>query len=1073
MDSGRWIPRLKRFAMVAALALLLFGIVGYFAIPAAVRWGVETVASRELGRTVRLEGVSANPYTLSVTIRGLVVEGAAGDATPLLTIRELVANASLESIFRRAPVLDSLTIHGLTANLARLDQQHFNFSDIIDRLRAKPKTSDEPARFSLSNIEVADSVINFDDRPMTRKHALTEIRIGIPFISNLPTYAEINVQPAFFARLNGTPIDVKGETRPFADTLESSINLKLDALDIPTYLAYSPVRLNFTAPRGKLDTDLRVAFRRAAPAKGDRPAQTAQTVITGSVVVNEFALAAPAANPQPLIGWKSLRVVLDDVDPFARRAVVGDIVLSAPTVEVVRDTAGAINWVQFGKQPLLETATPAGGSSQSAAGTAPATPPPAPFAFTLRHAAISDGIVNYADDSAGRFRLQVINLGAEASELTTTSSARGKVRVSGDIGEGGGSTQLEGEVGLAPVAGRLAFTSRDVKMRTAARYLAHVVSATLDGSSDVDAILEFAAADPAMKIALREIKVRGKDIQVRGPAGSAANFDLAAIGIDGGEIDLNDRQITIAKLSLDGPRTIVRRMADGQINWLTVFRARPGQTAGTTEKQEGAAAAQPWKVTLKEASIARGDLQLEDLAVDPNVKLRASAITGTVSNVVSDGSQRAEIALRTRFGSGGTLAVNGGTKWNPLVSDLRVDARSLDIAAIRPYLAARLNAVLASALLSARGNAVVSQAADAPLKVGYKGSVRLANLHMLDARSENDLLKWQVLDLEQIDARIGEGPPNIAVGKVSLADFYARVIVSEQGRLNLADLIVREGQAPGPAAPPAEAKAAVASRPAEATMPVDRELAGNEPAKPAATDRTATTTVTPQGTDPSVPRPVIRIGEIEITRGNVNFTDNFIKPNYTANMTGLGGTVTTLASDSTEPATMTLAGKIDDDAPVDITGRLNPLAPKLFLDIKGSTKGVDLPRLTPYSVKYAGYPIVKGKLSMDVSYKIEDEKLNANNHLFLDQLTFGEKVESPTATKLPVLLAVSLLTNSKGEIDINLPISGTLNDPKFSIGGIIIQVIVNVLTKIVTAPFALLASAFGGGEELGYVEFPA
>ncbi len=110
---------------------------------------------------------------------------------------------------------------------------------------------------------------------------------------------------------------------------------------------------------------------------------------------------------------------------------------------------------------------------------------------------------------------------------------------------------------------------------------------------------------------------------------------------------------------------------------------------------------------------------------------------------------------------------------------------------------------------------------------------------------------------------------------------------------------------------------------------------------------------------------------------------------------------------------------------------------------------------------------------MEVSYKVEDDKLNANNHLFLDQLTFGEKVESPTATKLPVLLAVSLLTNSKGEIDINLPISGTLNDPKFSIGGIIIQVIVNVLTKIVTAPFALLASAFGGGEELGYVEFPA
>jgi hypothetical protein len=168
---------------------------------------------------------------------------------------------------------------------------------------------------------------------------------------------------------------------------------------------------------------------------------------------------------------------------------------------------------------------------------------------------------------------------------------------------------------------------------------------------------------------------------------------------------------------------------------------------------------------------------------------------------------------------------------------------------------------------------------------------------------------------------------------------------------------------------------------------------------------------------------------------------------------------------------MSLAGRIDDDAPVEIGGRLNPLAPTLFLDIEGRTKGVDLPRLTPYSVKYAGYPITKGKLSMDVKYKVEAQKLEASNHLFLDQLTFGERVDSPTATKLPVTLAVSLLKNSRGEIDINLPISGSLNDPKFSVGGIIVQVIVNLLTKVITAPFTLLAAAFGGGEELGYVEF--
>ena len=188
------------------------------------------------------------------------------------------------------------------------------------------------------------------------------------------------------------------------------------------------MRLNFTVSRGTLNTDLRIAFRRAVPARGDKPAQAAQTVVSGAFVIDGFALAAPAVNAQPLLGWKSLRVLLDEVHPLARRAVVGDVALIAPTVEVIRDVDGAINWVQFGKRPLLEAPAPepVRAKPAEAAASTPASAPP--FAFTLKHAAVSAGTVNYADDSAGRFRHQLINLAAEASDVTTTSSARGKVR---------------------------------------------------------------------------------------------------------------------------------------------------------------------------------------------------------------------------------------------------------------------------------------------------------------------------------------------------------------------------------------------------------------------------------------------------------------------------------------------------------------------------------------------------------------------------------------------------------------------------------------------------------------------
>jgi hypothetical protein len=207
---------------------------------------------------------------------------------------------------------------------------------------------------------------------------------------------------------------------------------------------------------------------------------------------------------------------------------------------------------------------------------------------------------------------------------------------------------------------------------------------------------------------------------------------------------------------------------------------------------------------------------------------------------------------------------------------------------------------------------------------------------------------------------------------------------------------------------------------------------------------------------------------IKLSKGRIDFTDNFIKPNYSANLTRIEGTISAVASDKPEPATVDVAGAVDDGAPLKITGQLHPLGPRLYTDIQGSAKGIELTRLTPYAARYAGYAIEKGSLSMTVHYKIDGGKLEAQNQIFLDQLTFGEKVDSPDATKLPVLFAVSLLKNRRGEIDIKLPISGSLDDPQFSVGGIIWRVIVNLITKAVMAPFSLLS---GGGDELGFVPF--
>jgi hypothetical protein len=221
------------------------------------------------------------------------------------------------------------------------------------------------------------------------------------------------------------------------------------------------------------------------------------------------------------------------------------------------------------------------------------------------------------------------------------------------------------------------------------------------------------------------------------------------------------------------------------------------------------------------------------------------------------------------------------------------------------------------------------------------------------------------------------------------------------------------------------------------------------------------------------------VGPFSLLKGQIDFSDLFIRPNYSAHLSELTGRLGGFASDSKpgpdgapQMAELELHGKAEGTATLDITGKLNPLAKPLALDIQGRVRDLELPALSPYTIKYTGHGIERGKLSMDVTYTVQpDGQLTARNQLVLNQLTFGDPVPGATAS-LPVRLAAALLSDSNGVIDLDLPISGSLNDPQFRLGSVIFKIIGNLIAKAVTAPFSLLASAFtGGAEELSQVAF--
>jgi hypothetical protein len=215
------------------------------------------------------------------------------------------------------------------------------------------------------------------------------------------------------------------------------------------------------------------------------------------------------------------------------------------------------------------------------------------------------------------------------------------------------------------------------------------------------------------------------------------------------------------------------------------------------------------------------------------------------------------------------------------------------------------------------------------------------------------------------------------------------------------------------------------------------------------------------------------IGTVRVVNGAANFADLWIQPNYAVNLQNMNGTILGLSSDPKSRAKVDFEGTVDKYAPAKIAGDLNLLSAALYTDLRVSFKGVEMTSVTPYSGRFAGYKIEKGKLSIDVAYLVENRTLAARQRFVIDQLELGERVESADAVRLPLKLAVALLKDRNGVIDIELPMSGSLDDPQFRMGPLIWKAFVGLITKAATAPFALLGSLFGGGEEMNLIEFDA
>ena len=324
-----FLTRPIRWIACAAGVVAVFALVGFFAVPPIVKWQLEERLAERLHRKVAIEKVRVNPFAPSLTVNGFAMQERDGAATAV-SFEELYVNVSYASIFRLAPVIDEIRLVRPHVRLVRAEDKTYNYQDLIDESLAQPPSEGPPPKFSLNNISLIDGRIDFDDRPERKQHEITELRVGLPFISNLPHAIDIKVAPELSAKLNGTPIKAAGEVKPFKDTRETALSLAIEKLELPKYIDYSPVPLKFRVPSGSLDAQLTLNF-----------STSPILAIGGNVGLEKLRLEG--TDGAPLVAVGALAADLGTIDLAGNRAMVKSVRIESPEVHVVRRRAGGIN----------------------------------------------------------------------------------------------------------------------------------------------------------------------------------------------------------------------------------------------------------------------------------------------------------------------------------------------------------------------------------------------------------------------------------------------------------------------------------------------------------------------------------------------------------------------------------------------------------------------------------------------------------------------------------------------------------------------------------------------------------
>jgi len=683
-------------------------------------------------------------------------------------------------------------------------------------------------------------------------------------------------------------------------------------------------------------------------------------------------------------------------------------------------------------------------------------------------------------------------LDLDLRNFTNIPDQRGQYHIAA-TGPGGGAWEWTGSLVSEPLHASGVFEIRNSQLRRFWEIAKHRVPFEItDGRLSCRVGYDVKAKGDSVQARLINTMVSVAGLGVRQKGHDPELLHLDTLRVSGIDLRYPEQTAAISQVLLAGTRIHAWLNPDRTLNWLAMLPlatpnaapAKAGATKGAAAKPAGtkpvpasqaasSANAVPWDVTLSEFAVRDLGVAFEDRSVRPVFAISVQPVNVTVRNISSRPGAAFDVASDVTIAEKGRFACSGKVTAIPTTTaDLKLGLTSMPLAIFQTYVNPVAKVRIIGGSVGASGNLTFRDRKPAP-DVHFTGRAESRGLLIRDRIDNERFLTWKGVDVEKIDATASR----LRVGSILFTQPYAKFIIHRDRTTNVQEIL-------GLQSPPQDTTqiAALDDEESAAGPDVEGALSSAEPtpslAAPAPRDTTvhvtlgapATPAASAAGSAPAFP---VTIAEVRIRDGSADFADLSLVLPFAARIEDLKGKITGISSDSASRASVEADGALEPSGTAQVRGEMNPLAKEPALDLAVVFHGFNMPGLTPYTGQYLGREVDKGEMSLDLQYKLEGKHLVGENKIVMDQFELGKKVESPEATKLPVGLALAILKDREGKIDLDVPVEGNVDDPKFRIGRVIMQFLLRLLTKVAMSPFALLGHMFGGGhaDQLDHVDF--